>query len=139
MTPSASAAVLELRLGAGEPARLDYYSKPEAGFGKDWCVVLDYLAAASFPTIFSTVSEFQKALPPRVLVDGDRAPFISDFTDLQNIVLLGLKLLHEVDSATATEARIPQNQQAAPPEAACLEPVLCKERNCRNERPMYCN
>ncbi|XDC57662.1 hypothetical protein R6Z07M_008844 [Ovis aries] len=82
--------------------RLDYYSKPEAGFGKDWCVVLDYLAAASFPTIFSTVSEFQKALPPRVLVDGDRAPFISDFTDLQNIVLLGLKLLHEVDSVTGS-------------------------------------
>ncbi|XP_068841623.1 protein LEG1 homolog [Capricornis sumatraensis] len=80
--------------------RLEYYSKPEAGFGKDWCVVLDYLAAASFPTIFSTVSEFQKALPPRVLVDGDRAPFISDFTDLQNIVLLGLNRLHEVDSAT---------------------------------------
>ncbi|XP_070233255.1 protein LEG1 homolog [Bos mutus] len=80
--------------------RLEYYSKPEAGFGKDWCVVLDYLAAASFPTIFSTVSEFQQALPPRVLVDGDKAPFISDFTDLQNIVLLGLNLLHKVDSST---------------------------------------
>ncbi|XP_052502049.1 protein LEG1 homolog [Budorcas taxicolor] len=119
--------------------RLEYYSKPEAGFGKDWCVVLDYLAAASFPTIFSTVSEFQKALPPRVLVDGDRAPFISDFTGLQNIVLLGLNLLHEVDSVTATEARMPQSQQAAPPEAACLEPVLCNERNRRNERPVHCN
>jgi len=64
--------------------RLEYYSKPEAGFGKDWCVVLDYLAAASFPTIFSTVSEFQQALPPRVLVDGDKAPFISDFTDREH-------------------------------------------------------
>uniref|UniRef100_A0A4W2EIW4 Protein LEG1 homolog n=1 Tax=Bos indicus x Bos taurus TaxID=30522 RepID=A0A4W2EIW4_BOBOX len=82
--------------------RLEYYSKPEAGFGKDWCVVLDYLAAASFPTIFSTVSEFQQALPPRVLVDGDKAPFISDFTDLQNIVLLGLNLLYKVDSSTGS-------------------------------------
>lgn len=80
--------------------RLEYYSKPEAGFGRDWCVFLDYLAAASFPTIFSTVSEFQQALPPRVLVDGDKAPFISNFTDLQNILLLGLNLLHKVDSAT---------------------------------------
>ncbi|XP_043745773.1 protein LEG1 homolog [Cervus elaphus] len=80
--------------------RFEYYSKPEAGFGKDWSVFVDYIAAANFPTIFSTVSAFQKALPPRVLVDGDRAPFISDFTDLQNVVLLGLNLVGEVDRAT---------------------------------------
>ena len=61
---------------------------------------MDYIAAANFPTIFSTVSVFQKALPPRVLVNGDSAPFISDFTDTQNIVLLGLNLLGEGDRAT---------------------------------------
>ncbi|KAM9676048.1 protein LEG1 homolog [Dama dama] len=82
--------------------RFEYYSKPEAGFGKDWSVFVDYVAAANFPTIFSTVSAFQKALPPRVLVDGDRAPFISDFTDVQNIVLLGLNLVGEVDRATGS-------------------------------------
>ncbi|XP_059886409.1 protein LEG1 homolog [Delphinus delphis] len=80
--------------------RLEYYSKPEADFGRDWCVALDYLAAASFPTTFIQVSGFQKGLPPRVLVDGDKAPFISDFTDFQNTVLLGLNLLHQVDNAT---------------------------------------
>lgn len=80
--------------------RLEYYSKPEADFGRDWCVALDYLAAASFPTTFIQVSGFQKGLPPRVLVDGDKAPFISDFTDFQNTVLLVLNLLHQVDNAT---------------------------------------
>uniref|UniRef100_A0A8D0SL42 Protein LEG1 homolog n=1 Tax=Sus scrofa TaxID=9823 RepID=A0A8D0SL42_PIG len=79
---------------------LDYYSKPEGDFGRDWYVSLDYLAAAYFPTTIITVTEFQKALPPRVLVDSDRAPFISNFTDLQNTVLLGLNLLHQVDDAT---------------------------------------
>ncbi|XP_047614978.1 protein LEG1 homolog [Phacochoerus africanus] len=82
--------------------RLEYYSKPEGDFGRDWCVSLDYLAAAYFPTTFITVAEFQKALPPRVLVDSDRAPFISNFTDLQNTVLLGLNLLHQVDDATGS-------------------------------------
>ncbi|XDB53606.1 hypothetical protein AB1E18_007123 [Capra hircus] len=113
--------------------RLDYYSKPEAGFGKDWCVVLDYLAAASFPTIFSTVSEFQKALPPRVLVDGDRAPFISDFTDLQNIVLLGLKLLHEVDSATvARELTAHASSQLKHRQAEALQGVEHAQAGCAN-------
>uniref|UniRef100_A0A8C3VR35 Chromosome 6 open reading frame 58 n=1 Tax=Catagonus wagneri TaxID=51154 RepID=A0A8C3VR35_9CETA len=80
--------------------RLEYYSKPEADFGRDWCVTLDYLAAAHFPTTFFKVTEFQKGLPPRVLVDSDRAPFISNFTNLQNTVLLGLNLLHQVDDST---------------------------------------
>ncbi|XP_032340753.1 protein LEG1 homolog isoform X8 [Camelus ferus] len=80
--------------------RLEYYSEPEADFGRDWCVALDYLATSRFPTTFIRVSEFQKALPPRVLVSGDKAPFISNFTALQNTVLLGLNLLHKVDSAT---------------------------------------
>ncbi|KAJ8797407.1 hypothetical protein J1605_017635 [Eschrichtius robustus] len=87
--------------------RLEYYSKPEADFGRDWCVALDYLAAACFPTTFIRISEFQKGLPPRVLVDGDKAPFISDFTDFQNTVLLGLNLLHEVDNATGRSNNLP--------------------------------
>nr|XP_031535940.1 protein LEG1 homolog isoform X1 [Vicugna pacos] len=80
--------------------RLEYYSEPEADFGRDWCVAVDYLATSLFPTTFIRVSEFQKALPPRVLVSGDKAPFISNFTALQNTVLLGLNLLHKVDNAT---------------------------------------
>lgn len=59
-----------------------------------------YIAASLFPTTLIRVHEFGKTLPPRMLVNGDKAPFISDFTELQNNVLFGLNLLHELDNAT---------------------------------------
>ncbi|XP_027972827.1 protein LEG1 homolog [Eumetopias jubatus] len=79
--------------------RLEYYSKPEANFGRSWCVAVDYLAVTLFPTTLVRTYEFQKGLPPRMLVNGDRAPFISDFTDFQNIVLLVLSFLPKVDNS----------------------------------------
>ncbi|VTJ79516.1 Hypothetical predicted protein, partial [Marmota monax] len=71
-----------------------YYSKQEADFQSNWALLVDYLAPSLFPTTLDRVCEFQKGLPPRTLVSGDPAHFISDFTDLQNKVLLGLKFLH---------------------------------------------
>ncbi|XP_032194236.1 protein LEG1 homolog [Mustela erminea] len=79
--------------------RLEYYSKPEANFGRNWCVAVKYLAAALFPTTLVRTYEFQKGLPPRMLVNGDRAPFIHDFTDFQNMVLLVLSFLRQVDNS----------------------------------------
>ena len=78
--------------------RLEYYSKAEANFGRNWCVAVDYLAASLFPTTLVRTHEFQEGLPPRMLVNGDRAPFISDFTEFQNTVLLLLSFLSQVDN-----------------------------------------
>ncbi|KAG8510873.1 Protein LEG1, partial [Galemys pyrenaicus] len=80
--------------------RLQYYSKPEEDFERKWLLVLKYLAEMQLPTTLIRVHEFQQGLPPRMLVSGDQAPFISDFTNLQNTVLFGLDLLSKVDSAT---------------------------------------
>ncbi|XP_049508926.1 protein LEG1 homolog [Panthera uncia] len=80
--------------------RLEYYSKPEADFGRNWCVAVEYLAASLFPTTLIITHEFQKGLPPRMLVNGDRAPFISDFTDFQNAVLLVLSFLPRLDNSS---------------------------------------
>lgn len=60
---------------------------------------MKYLAAALFPTTLVRTYEFQKGLPPRMLVNGDRAPFIHDFTDFQNMVLLVLSFLRQVDNS----------------------------------------
>ncbi|XP_036174038.1 protein LEG1 homolog isoform X1 [Myotis myotis] len=82
--------------------RLQDYSKPEVDFEKSWSVAVRYIAAAKFPTTLIRTHEFQKCLPPQMLVNGDKAPYISDFTKLQNIVLLGLNILHDVDNATGS-------------------------------------
>lgn len=62
-----------------------------------------YIGAIEFPTTLIKTHEFQKVLPQRMLVDGDKAPFINDFTELQNMVLLGLKVVYEVDYYTGKE------------------------------------
>ena len=80
--------------------RLEYYSKPEAEFGRSWVVAVDYIAASRFPTTLTKVYQFQEGLPPRLLVSGDKAPFIRDFTDLQNIVLFGMNLLYKINEST---------------------------------------
>nr|KAF6362610.1 liver enriched gene 1-like protein [Pipistrellus kuhlii] len=82
--------------------RFQDYSEPEVNFGKTWYVAVGYIAAARFPTTMIKTYEFQKSLPPRMLVNGDRAPNIHDFTELQNIVLLGLNILHEADNDTGS-------------------------------------
>nr|KAF6504165.1 liver enriched gene 1-like protein [Rousettus aegyptiacus] len=82
--------------------RFQYYSKPEASFGRNWLVSVKYIGAIEFPTTLIKTHEFQKVLPQRMLVDGDKAPFINDFTELQNMVLLGLKVVYEVDYYTGS-------------------------------------
>uniref|UniRef100_A0A8C4LMP3 Chromosome 6 open reading frame 58 n=1 Tax=Equus asinus TaxID=9793 RepID=A0A8C4LMP3_EQUAS len=80
--------------------RLEYYSKPEAEFGRSWAVAVYYIAASRFPTTLTKVYQFKEGLPPRLLVSGDKAPFIRDFTDLQNIVLFGVNLLYKINEST---------------------------------------
>ncbi|XP_069931013.1 protein LEG1 homolog [Oryctolagus cuniculus] len=83
--------------------RFIYYSKSEAEFGKNWTVAVEYLAAALIPTTMVRVHESQKGLPPRILVETDVAPFISDFTYLQNMVLSALDILCSVDQLTGED------------------------------------
>ncbi|XP_066227882.1 protein LEG1 homolog [Saccopteryx leptura] len=82
--------------------RLEFYSEPEATFGMSWYVAVRYIAAFRFPTTFIRTLKFQQSLPPRMLVNGDRAPYISDFTELQNAVLVGLNLLRNLDNDTGS-------------------------------------
>uniref|UniRef100_A0A8C8YQ50 Chromosome 6 open reading frame 58 n=1 Tax=Prolemur simus TaxID=1328070 RepID=A0A8C8YQ50_PROSS len=77
--------------------RYDYYSKPEARFERKWVMAVEYIAAALFPTTLTRIHNFQKGLPPRVLVSTDVAPFISDFTAFQNTVLFVVNKLHNVN------------------------------------------
>ncbi|XP_037700546.1 protein LEG1 homolog [Choloepus didactylus] len=80
--------------------RYDYYSKPEADFERSWVVTVEFIAAALFPTTLTGVHKFQKGLPPRLLVTGDVAPFISDFTRFQNTFLFVIDYLGQVDEST---------------------------------------
>ncbi|XP_051710314.1 protein LEG1 homolog isoform X1 [Oryctolagus cuniculus] len=82
--------------------RLKYYSTQEADFQRSWALFVNYLAQSLFPATYIRICEFQKGLPPRILITGDRAPFISDFTDFQNIVLLALKFFHKMHKYTGT-------------------------------------
>ncbi|KAG3290205.1 hypothetical protein H1C71_026596 [Ictidomys tridecemlineatus] len=86
-------------------SRSKYYSKQKADFQSNWALLVDYLAPSLFPTTLDRVCEFQKGLPPRILVSGDPAHFISDFNDLQNKVLLGLKFLHIMHKYSATKMK----------------------------------
>ncbi|XP_038509538.1 protein LEG1 homolog [Canis lupus familiaris] len=107
--------------------RLEYYSKAEANFGRNWCVAVDYLAASLFPTTLVRTHEFQEGLPPRMLVNGDRAPFISDFTEFQNTVLLLLSFLSQVDNFPALKANgacINKTQKATANEETVLRRLV---------------
>ncbi|XP_054554136.1 protein LEG1 homolog [Talpa occidentalis] len=82
--------------------RLKYYSKQEADFESNWALFVDYLAPPLFPSTLMRTHEFQKGLPTRMLVSGDKGHFIRDFTNLQNIVLFALSFLHKVHKYTGT-------------------------------------
>ncbi|XP_027736346.1 protein LEG1 homolog [Empidonax traillii] len=79
---------------------LKYLSDPEANFAEDWANAVDFLGATYFHTDLPTVNKFQAFLPPRILVEGDVLPFISDFSPQQNEVLVSLKALHEANKLT---------------------------------------
>lgn len=80
--------------------RYAYYSKPEEEFGKNWTLIVEYLAASRFPTTMIRVHEAQKGLPPRILLDTDVAPFISDFMSLQNTLLSGVNIVSSTHKLT---------------------------------------
>lgn len=77
--------------------RYDLYSDQEANFEKNWPIAVYYLGAAHLPTTLNRAHSFQRGLPPQVLVDTSIAPFIPDFTPLQNKVLVTLNLLGDID------------------------------------------
>ncbi|XP_075056760.1 protein LEG1 homolog [Mixophyes fleayi] len=80
--------------------RLSYISAPEGNFGKNWATAVEFIAATDFPTDFQSTNEFQTFLPHRMLVDGDVAPYISDFSKQENMVLLSLHSIKNVNTLT---------------------------------------
>uniref|UniRef100_A0A8D2DI15 Protein LEG1 homolog n=1 Tax=Sciurus vulgaris TaxID=55149 RepID=A0A8D2DI15_SCIVU len=80
--------------------RYVYYSEQEVKFEKDWSVAVEYIGVARIPTTLIRVHESQKGLPPRILNKTDEDPEISDFTALQNTVLMGLNVLSSVHKLT---------------------------------------
>ncbi|XP_055455416.1 protein LEG1 homolog [Psammomys obesus] len=84
--------------------RYDYYPDQEVNFQKNWAIAVNYLAAARLPTTLRRSHGLQKGLPPHILLYTDIAPFISDFTPLQNKVLLMLNELGDLDRLTGSSS-----------------------------------
>nr|XP_004651279.1 protein LEG1 homolog [Jaculus jaculus] len=82
--------------------RYAYYVNPEADFEKNWAVAVNYLAAAQLPTTLTRSHSLQKGLASRMLLSTDKAPFIADFTPLQNSVLVALSSLGDTDRLTGS-------------------------------------
>ncbi|XP_004630363.1 protein LEG1 homolog [Octodon degus] len=98
---NAHVASLEVSIKGFED-RYTYYSKEEANFGQNWAVSVNYLAASRVPTTLIRTYNFQKGLPPRVLTSADVAPFISNFTGLQNFVLVALDVIGDLHRYTGS-------------------------------------
>ncbi|EHB16532.1 hypothetical protein GW7_05229 [Heterocephalus glaber] len=81
--------------------RFMYYSKEEENLGVNWAITVNYLAASQFPTTLIRAYTFQKGLPPRILNSTDIAPFISNFTELQNIIVVALNIIGDMNRVTA--------------------------------------
>ncbi|KAJ7341917.1 hypothetical protein JRQ81_007823 [Phrynocephalus forsythii] len=80
--------------------RLKYLSSPESTFGEDWATAVDFIAATHFLTDQNTTNRFQTGLPPRLLLEGDKAPLIADLTLTQNKVLFLLGALRKSNEKT---------------------------------------
>ncbi|NXG58140.1 LEG1H protein, partial [Hemiprocne comata] len=80
--------------------RLKYFPDPEADFSEDWANAVDFIAATHFSTDSQNTNNFQALLPPRMLVEEDVPPLISDFSPQQNRVLLLLRALHKANRLT---------------------------------------
>ncbi|KAM8945533.1 protein LEG1 homolog [Pelodytes ibericus] len=80
--------------------RLKYLSTPEGNFGRDWATAVEFIAATHFPTNFKSTNDFQVYLPPRLLNEGDQAPYITDFTPEENRVLSVLNKINKLNSST---------------------------------------
>ncbi|XP_004846174.1 protein LEG1 homolog [Heterocephalus glaber] len=82
--------------------RFMYYSKEEENLGVNWAITVNYLAASQFPTTLIRAYTFQKGLPPRILNSTDIAPFISNFTELQNIIVVALNIIGDMNRVTGS-------------------------------------
>ncbi|KAM6464979.1 protein LEG1 homolog [Liasis olivaceus] len=80
--------------------RLPYLSGPESSFGEAWSTAVHFLAPTHFRTNLNVTNHFQTGLPPRILLEGDKVPFVHDFTLLQNKVLFLLEILHATNKNT---------------------------------------
>lgn len=77
--------------------RIKYFSGPESRFGESWRTAVDFIGATRFSTDQGNTNHFQTGLPPRMLWEGDIAPFIGDLTAVQNKVVVLLSVLHKTN------------------------------------------
>ncbi|XP_068727384.1 protein LEG1 homolog [Montipora capricornis] len=75
-------------------------SIPERKFGEGWALLVEFIAATHYQTNHNNTADFQVALPPRILHTRDQAPFIKDFNNAQNRVILVINLFHSTNSNT---------------------------------------
>ncbi|XP_056419578.1 protein LEG1 homolog [Hyla sarda] len=80
--------------------RLHHLSESEGNFGMDWATAVEFIAASNFPTNFQITNDFQTFLPKRILKEGDKAPYIPDFSEQENRVLATLHLLNKANTFT---------------------------------------
>ena len=80
--------------------KLKLLPEPEQRFGSAWATIVDFIAATYFPCDMPTTDVLQRLLPPRVIQDEDKVPFISDFSRLQNRAVLFIDGLDALNTAT---------------------------------------
>jgi hypothetical protein len=73
-------------------------SSKESEFGLSWANLVDFIAALRFDVDYNKTNYLQGMIvPPRMLTDHDKAPFIKDFTPAQNRALVVSKLFNEAN------------------------------------------
>ena len=76
-------------------------SSQESKFGVAWANLVDFVAALQFDVNFNNTNFLQGMIvPPRLLREDDRAPFINDFTPAQNRALLVASLFNTANKVT---------------------------------------
>ena len=73
-------------------------SEPEKNFGVGWALSVEFIAATHFQTNLNDTCQQQSSLPPRILKNGDIAPFIKDLTGAQNRVILAINMFRIVNT-----------------------------------------
>lgn len=77
---------------------LSLLSEPEIHFGRGWAQLVEFIAATHFETNFNnTLAQQQLALPPRILHQGDRPPFISGLSKFQNRALELINVFYDAN------------------------------------------
>jgi acetyl esterase/lipase len=79
-------------------------SGQESRFGVAWANLVDFVAALQFDVNFNNTNFLQGMIvPPRLLREDDKAPFIHDFTPAQNRALLVASVFNAANKATHGE------------------------------------